>query len=241
MLEKGPAKKVTIWVNEETRYHHEKLWAAVFDYLRHKRIAGASVTHTKLSFGARRHVHNADLPETPEFSYRIEFIETAERVDEVLPTLYDMVGDGLIEVQDTTIVKSANEHEPAPAAEMPVEAVRQKAQMLRVFLGEADMWHGEHLYDAIVKKLRMMDIAGATVYRGMMGYGAKGETHRSKLLHISEDLPIMISVIDSPAKIDEAIPVVEGMLENGLIVVSEVEAVRLTRTGGQRESPDVPR
>lgn len=241
MLEKGPAKKVTVWVNEESRHHHEKLWLAVFDYLRHKRIAGASVTHTKMSFGARQHVHNADLPDTPEFSYRIEFIETSERVEEVLPTLYEMVGDGLIEVQDTTIIKAASEREPSSEREPRAQPVRQKAQLMRVFFGERDTWHGEKLHDAIVKRLRMMDMAGATVWRGLMGYGAKGETHRSKLLHISEDLPIMISVIDSPAKIDEAIPVIESMLEDGLIVIGEVDAIRLTGQRIPAEAPDVQR
>ena len=72
MLEKGPAKKVTVWVNEDTRHHHEPLWQAIFDYLRHKQIAGASVTHTKMSFGDRQRVHSADLAETPELSYRID-------------------------------------------------------------------------------------------------------------------------------------------------------------------------
>ena len=227
MLERGPARKVTVWVNEETSHHHEKLWLAVFDYLRHKRIAGASVTHTTMSFGDRKHVHNADLPETPEYSYRIEFIESPERVDEVLPTLYEMVADGLIEVQDTTIIKAVNQDRPSAAPEPPAQRSQQKAQLLRIFLGERDKWHGEPLYDAIVKRLRMMDIAGATVYRGVMGYGAKGETHRSSLFHISEDLPIMISVIDAPAKIDEAVPVVEGMLQDGLIVISDVDVIRL--------------
>jgi PII-like signaling protein len=241
MLEKGPAKKVTVWVNEESRHHHEKLWLAIFDYLRHKRIAGASVTHTKMSFGARQHVHNADLPDTPELSYRIEFIETPERVEEVLPTLYEMVGDGLIEVQDTTVIKASSGNLPSAEQEIPVQRVRQKAQMMRIFLGEKDTWHGDHLYDAIVKRLRMMDIAGATVYRGLMGYGAKGETHRSKLLHISEDLPIMISVIDSAAKIDEVVPVVEGMIENGLIVLSEVDSIRVTRAKMPGEVPRVQR
>lgn len=241
MLEKGPAKKVTVWVNEDTRHHHEKLWLAVFDYLRHKRIAGASVTHTKMSFGARKHVHSADLPDTPEFSYRIEFIETAERVEEVLPTLYEMVGDGLIELQDTTVIKAVNEHAPSPEPEKRAQPVRQKAQLMRVLFGEKDTWHGDRLYDAIVKRLRMMDIAGATVWRGLMGYGAKGETHRSRLLHISEDLPIMISVIDTPAKIEEAIPVIEGMLENALIVISEVDAIRLTRPGTPQETSHVQR
>jgi PII-like signaling protein len=238
MLEKGPAKKVTVWLNEDTRHGHEKLWLAVFDYLRHKRIAGASVTHTAMSFGDRQHVHRADAPETPEYSYRIEFIESSERVEEVLPTLYDIVADGLVEVQDTTIVKSVNKDRPAAEPEAPVERRRQKAQLLRIFFGERDKWHGEPLYDAVVKRLRMMDIAGATVYRGIMGYGAKGETHRSRVFGISEDLPIMISVIDSPEKIAEAQPVVEKMLDDGLIVISDVDMVRVVHPKISAEAQD---
>lgn len=235
MLPKGPAKKVTIWVNEDTRHHLEPLWMAVFEYLRHKRIAGASVLRTKLAFGDRKRAHSADAPETPEYSYRIEFIESVERVEEVLPTLYEMVIDGLIEVQDTTVVKSVNQHRApaaAPAEPTPVERKQQKAKMMRIFLGERDKWHGEPLYDAIVKRLRMIDIAGATVYRGIMGYGAKGETHRPHLLHISEDLPIMISVVDSVEKILEAEPIVEAMLQDGLIVVSDVDVIRLIHPRG---------
>lgn len=235
-LEKGPAKKVTVWVNEETKHphHREKLWLAVFEYLRHKRVAGASVTRTQMSFGDRQMVHRGDSAETPEFAYRIEFVETAARVEEVLPTLYDMVVDGLIEVQDTTVIKDVNQkaavEETAPAA-ATLERKAEKARMMRVFFGERDKWHGEPLYDAIVKKLRMIDVAGATVYRGILGYGAKGGTHRERFLHISEDLPVMVAVIDSEAKIAEAAAAVEGMMGDGLIVVSEVDVLRLVRSG----------
>jgi PII-like signaling protein len=239
MIEKGPAKKVTIWVNEDTRHHQVKLWLAVFEYLQHKRVAGASVTRTQMSFGDRKLIHRADAPETPEYAYRIEFVEGAARVDEVLPTLYEMVVDGMIEVQDTTVIKDVNQSKPA---QDPGALVRRqgKAKMMRVFLGERDKWHGEPLYDAIVKRLRMMDIAGATVYRGILGYGAKGEPHRRHLLHISEDLPIMMSVIDSESKIAEAALAIEEMLGDGLIAVSDVDVVRLLH-GGSSEPIDVGR
>ena len=230
MLEKGPAKKVIVWVNEETKlpHHREKLWLAIFDFLRHKKIAGASVTHTQMSFGDRQKVHRADSAETPEFTYRIEFVETQERVEEILPTLYDMVIDGLIEVQDTTVVKDVNQHKTT-AETAPLERRQEKAQMMRIFFGEHDKWRGEPLHDAIVKRLRMLDIAGATVYRGILGYGAKGATHKERFLHISEDLPVMITVIDSPAKITEAAAAVEEMMGDGLITVAEADIVRLVR------------
>ena len=130
-------------------------------------------------------------------------------------------------------MKDANQktaaEETAPAAKLERKA--EKARMMRVFFGERDKWHGEPLYDAIVKKLRMIDVAGATVYRGILGYGAKGGTHRERFLHISEDLPVMVAVIDSEAKIAEAAAVVEGMMGDGLIAVSEVDVLRLVRSG----------
>ena len=113
--------------------------------------------------------------------------------------------------------------------------------MLRVFIGEFDKWHDEHLYDAIVKKLRMMDIAGATVYRGILGYGAKGHEHHATFLHPIRDLPIMISVIDTPEKIAEAAEAIEGMLEDGLIVTSDAHIVRLVRSREAMETSDATR
>ena len=101
--------------------------------------------------------------------------------------------------------------------------------MLRIFIGEADQWHGEPLYEAIVKKLRMLEVAGATVYRGILGYGAKGREHKQSFLHISRDLPIMLSVVDSPEKIAAA-EAIEAMLEDGLIVTSDAEIVRMVRS-----------
>jgi PII-like signaling protein len=157
---------------------------------------------------------------------RIEFVDTAEKVDEVLPALYEMVSDGLIEVQDTTVVKLARKSaEPEPS--IPHERREGPAKLLRVFLGEADKWHDAPLYDAIVKKLMMMDIAGATVDRGILGYGAKGHSHQASFFHPFRDLPIVISVIDTPEKVSAAAEAIEGMLEDGLIVVSDVDMIRL--------------
>jgi PII-like signaling protein len=107
-------------------------------------------------------------------------------------------------------------------------------------MGEDDKWRGEPLYDAIVRKLRMMDIAGATVYRGILGYGAKGHEHRRSVLHPMRDLPIMIAVIDAPEKIAAAAEAIEAMLEDGLIVTSDVEMVRLVRGPAATEVSDAP-
>jgi hypothetical protein len=141
-----------------------------------------------------------------------------------------MVSDGLIEVQDTFVVKSAmkeRRHEPRP----PHESIRKKARMMRIYLGEDDRWNDQPLYEAIVQRLRMMDISGATVHRGILGYGAKGHTHKEAFWHISRDLPIVVTVVDAARNIQRLLPVVEGMIDTGLIAISDVEALRIRKSG----------
>jgi PII-like signaling protein len=239
MLTQGPAKRVMIFLNEDARHHMTPLHDAVMTYLMHKGVAGATATRGYSGFGSHQTLHTPKIEVLAEhLPIRIEFVETAEKVEEVLPTLYEMVTDGLIEVQDTTVVKLArpsDESAPAPRHERH----EGPARLLRVFMGEADKWHGEPLYDAIVKKLRMMEIAGATVYRGILGYGAKGHEHKRSFFHPMRDLPVMISVIDTAPKIAAAAAAVETMLEDGLIVTSDVEMIRLVRSRTASEATDV--
>ncbi|MBS1859002.1 MAG: DUF190 domain-containing protein [Acidobacteria bacterium] len=236
MLSSGPAKKVTIFINEDTQHHLTALHDSILTFLLHKGVAGATSTRAYAGFGSHRLLHTPKIEVLAEhLPVRIEFIETAAKVDEVLPTLYEMVSDGLIEVQDTTVVKLARK-QAKPEAGAPHERKAGAAKLLRVFLGENDRWHEEPLYDAIVKKLLMMDIAGATVYRGILGYGAKGHEHKASFLHPMRDLPVMVSVIDTPEKVAAAAEAIEAMLQDGLIVISDAEFVRLVRASRGTEA-----
>ncbi|HLY15667.1 MAG TPA: DUF190 domain-containing protein [Bryobacteraceae bacterium] len=238
MLTKGPAKKVTIFINEDTQHHMTALHDSIMTFLMHKGVSGATATRAYSGFGSHQLMHTPKVEVLAQhLPIRIEFIETAEKVEEVLPTLYEMVSDGLIEVQDTTVVRFAHKS-TRPEPHPPHQHKQAPATLLRVFLGEADKWHGEPLYDAIVNKLRMIDIAGATVYRGILGYGAKGHQHKKSFFHPMRDLPIMISVIDSPEKIAAAAEAIEEMLEDGLIVTSSVDMVRLVRGKAAPEVSD---
>jgi PII-like signaling protein len=221
MLTKGPAKKVTVFLNEDTQHHMTALHDSIMTFLMHKGVAGATATRAYAGFGSHQVLHTPDVEVLAQhLPIRIEFVDTKEKVDEILPTLYEMVSDGLIEVQDTTVVKLT--HTGAkPEPKTPHERKQGRAKVLRVYMGEADKLHDEPLYDAIVKRLIMMDIAGATVYRGILGYGAKGHQHKATFFHPVRDLPVMISVIDTAEKIAAAADVIEGMLEDGLIVISD--------------------
>ncbi len=238
MLTKGPAKKVTIFINEDTQHHMTALHDSIMTFLMHKGVCGATATRAFSGFGSHQMLHTPKIEVMAQhLPIRIEFVDSPEKVEEVLPTLYEMVSDGLIEVQDTNVVKHARKTAKVEP-KLPHQRQAGQAKLLRVFIGEADKWHDEPLYDAIVKKLRMLDIAGATVYRGIQGYGAKGHQHKQSFFHISRDMPIMVSVIDSAEKIAAAAEAVEGIVEDGLIVISDADIVRLIRSQAEAEASD---
>jgi len=109
-----------------------------------------------------------------------------------------------------------------------------KAKMLRIYFGEDDKWKNKPLYRAIVEKCRELDIAGATVLRGIAGYGASTLIHRSHLLSFSHDAPLMVSVVDSEEKIKKLLPFLDEMVDEGLIAMSEVEVVKYVHQEGVR-------
>jgi uncharacterized protein len=108
------------------------------------------------------------------------------------------------------------------------------AKMLRVYFGEDDKWKDKPLYRAIVEKCRELDLAGATVFRGIEGYGASTLIHRSHVLSFSSDAPIMVSVIDSHEKIQKLLPFLDEMVHEGLIAMSEVEVIKYSHQDGVR-------
>ena len=109
-----------------------------------------------------------------------------------------------------------------------------KAKMLRIYFGEDDKWKDKPLYRAIVEKCRELDIAGATVLRGVAGYGASTLIHRSHLLSMSHDAPLMVSEIDTDEKIQKLIPFLDEAVGDGLIAISEVEVIRYVHQDGAR-------
>lgn len=230
MLPRGTAKKVTIYLNQDTRAHVEPLWSTILNFLRHKHVAGATLLRADVGFGSHEQLHDPRSEYAGEhLPVRIEFVETIEHVDELLPTLYEMVTDGLITVQDVTVVKSVSKDAKYKASEDESrrKVVAVPAKLVRIYLGESDKCKDESLYEAIVKKLHMMGFSGATVYRGILGYGAKRHTHKAGRFRLSRDLPIMISVVERPERVSELVQVVSAMMQDGIIVTSDVELYQI--------------
>ena len=230
MLKAGAAKKVSIYVGEDQQYHGHSVYAAILDFLFYRGVSGATIMRGIAGFGADHNIHTTRLVELAEnLPVKIEFIETTERADELLPKLQEIAGTGLIDIQDTTVVKPAQTSKRQPDAQFvhPLKT-ESKAKLMRIFFGENDKWHGKPLQEALVEALRANEIAGVTVYRGILGYGANRRIHKDKTLGLSHDRPIMMAVIDTEAKLTAFTPILDQMLQQGLVVLSYVDFIKYT-------------
>jgi PII-like signaling protein len=104
--------------------------------------------------------------------------------------------------------------------------IPKQALLLRIFMGEDDKFGGSPLHEAIVLKARELHLAGATVLRGPMGFGASSRLHTTKILRLSEDLPLVIEIVDSEDKINSFLPTLDGMMSSGLITLEKVQVLQ---------------
>jgi PII-like signaling protein len=227
MLNAGKAIKVSIYLSEGATHHGVPVYSSILDFLFYRGVSGATVLKGMAGFGADHHMHSSSVVEISDrLPIKIEFIETREKVDALLGKLEEMAGTGLIEMHETTVAKPAQVSKPAmpvPHAHLKIEG---KAQMMRIYLSEEDRWNGKPLHEALMEAMRANDIAGVTVYRGILGYGAHRRVHKDKLLHSSHQGSIMLSAIDTAEKLQAFQPLVDRMLEEGLVVLSDVDIIK---------------
>lgn len=227
MLKAGKALKVSIYVTEGSTRHGVPTYSSILDFLLYRGVSGATVMKGVAGFGADHHLHSASGVEISDrMPVKIEFIETPEKVNELLAKLEDLAGTGMIEVQETTVAKPA---QPSKQKKTPSPAhlkIEGKARLMRIYIGDSDRWRDKPLHVALVEAMRANDIAGVTVYRGILGYGAHRRMHRDRPLHLSRDASIMLSVVDSEEKLQAFLPTVEQMVEEGLVVLSDVDIIK---------------
>jgi hypothetical protein len=100
-----------------------------------------------------------------------------------------------------------------------------EGKLVRVFIGESDTWHGKPLYQAIVERVREEGLAGATVLRGIEGFGADSRLHTSRILRLSEDLPVVIEIVDTEEQIARVLPLLDEMVGEGMVTLERVEII----------------
>lgn len=100
------------------------------------------------------------------------------------------------------------------------------AKLLRVFVGESDRYQGRPVYEALILAAKERGLAGASAFKGFMGYGAHSRVHSAKILQLSEDLPVIVEIVDMEEKIRALLPVLEGIVREGLVTLENVEVIR---------------
>ena len=241
MLKAGKALKVSIYVSEGAKHHAVPVYSSILDFLFYRGVSGATVVKGVAGFGADHHMHSASIVEISDnLPLKVEFIESPEKVNEILGKLEELAGTGMIEVQETTVAKPAQVSKPKKTIPPEHIKIEGKAKMMRIYIGEVDRWRDKPLHQALVEAMRANDIAGVTVYRGILGYGAHGRMHKDRALHISHDSSIMLSVIDTEQKLQAFLPLVEQMVEEGLVVLSDVDIIKYSYRAQELESSENP-
>jgi len=239
MLKAGKALKVSIYVSEGSKHHGVPIYSSILDFLFYRGVSGATVVKGIAGFGADHHMHSSSIVEISDhLPLKIEFIESQEKVSEIIGKLEEMAGSGMIEVQETTVAKPAQVSKPKKATPPEHLKMEGKAKMMRIYIGESDQWKGKPLYKALVEAMRANDVAGVTVYRGILGYGAHRRMHKDKALHLSHDGSIMLSAVDSEEKLRTLLPIVDQLVEEGLVVFSDVDIIKYSYRAQEVELPE---
>ncbi|MGC2299369.1 MAG: DUF190 domain-containing protein [Acidobacteriaceae bacterium] len=239
MLSAGKAVKVSIYLSEGSTHHGVATSSSILDFLFYRGVSGATVLKGVAGFGADHRMHSSSFVEISDhLPIKIEFIESREKVNELLGKLEDLAGTGMIEVQETTVAKPAQASKTkklTPAAHQKIEG---RARLMRIYIGESDRWKDKPLYQALVEAMRANDLAGVTVYRGILGYGSHRRIHKDKPLHLSRDASIMLSTVDTEDKLLAFLPLVDQMVEEGLVVLSDVDIIKYSHRAIEVEADD---
>lgn len=112
--------------------------------------------------------------------------------------------------------------------------IASRAKRLRIYIGESDHWNHQSLYYAIVMKAKELDLAGASVFRGLMGYGAHSRIHTASIVELSGDLPLLVEIIDSEEYINKLLPYLDEMVTEGMVTIDDIEVIKYGKKPPER-------
>jgi PII-like signaling protein len=237
---------IRVYANANETWQGIPLYRAVVEAARRRKLGGASVFPVELGFGTHRQLHDiASEYSSFDIPIVVEIIDTAEQVDSLAGELETMLSEGLVVINSAHVLRysHATEHDETGSPRSSTDSPRHtrplseeegtvpmkiegEGQRVTVYIGSADTWHGRNLAVAIVEKCREIGMAGATVSRGVMGFGKHSVVHKAHFLGLSDDLPEKIEIVDRPAEIERLLPVLDEMIGGGLIVVEDVHVIR---------------
>jgi PII-like signaling protein len=240
------ATLLRIYLNASQKWRGMVLYRAIVELARNRKLAGISVFPVDLGYGAHRTLRDSSSEyASSEVPIVVEAVDTTDQVMALADELGTMIGEGLLASSAVKVhlYSHAGEGPPSgaasPQAGIPSHTeeatgnqgatpmkIEGGANRLTVYVGSTDTWGRRNLAVAIVEACRNMGIAGATVSRGIMGFGKHSVIHKAHFLGLSDDLPEKIEIIDRPEEIARLLPVLDQMIGGGLIVLEDVQVVR---------------
>lgn len=240
MLGRGIAKRLTVYMSESAKWHGKPLYAAIFELLLAKGVAGGTVVRALAGFTRAQGIVTANILDLSlNMPLRVEVVDTPAAIERVLPDIYLMIDKGLITVEDVSVVKYTGGPPEAPSASLEARRVTMKAKQLSIHISEKDTHNNEPLHEAILKRFNMEEFAGATVHRALEGFGAHHHIHSDGLFRHRE-APIVILMVDSEENVGKARRILDGMLKHGAVIVTDVEATFYGSSAEGKGKADVP-
>ena len=220
-------KRLVVTLSEADHAHGHQTRDRLLALFKHHGLPGAVAYRSVAGYAAQEPMKTTNLVDlSGPLPVRVEVVATNDAIERVLPDVYDLVDHGLVEVQDTQIVKWWAGAAPKTSTKRE-ELVRttSNGKAMQIQIAEADRWEDEPLYEAIVKRARQIGITGASVYRGIVGYGSHHEIHHHHL--VRHDDPILISIIDSAERVDQLLTAIDRMVtDRCLVAISDVDVIR---------------
>jgi PII-like signaling protein len=237
------ATLLRLFINANVRLHGKALYRLVVETARAMHLAGASVFLVDFSYGAHKTIRDAKSDYLSfEIPVVVEIVDSTARIVRLQTELDSMIVEGLVVTRPVQVRHYAGQSIRAATAKTTVleeststtfasgssssMKIEGEAQRVTVYIGSNDTWRGRNLVTAIVEKCRELGIAGASASVGVMGFGKTSRIHRSHLLGLSEDLPQRIEIVDHPERIEALLPVLEELVQGGLIVLEDVHVIR---------------
>jgi uncharacterized protein len=255
MKREGEHILLRVYLRNTDKYGSASATDSLVERAQHKHLAGATVLRGFYGLDVAGQLLESALWSLVEHvPVIVEIIDETQAILPFLADVQEIIPEGLITLerahvlvyrhsQDAAVRAALRLDVPAPVPdlstlpspeEFPAMKMTEEGQLLRIFIGESDTWDGQPLYRAIVLKARELGLAGATVLRGPMGFGANSRLHTTRLLDLSTDLPLVIEIVESAQNIQHLLPFLDEAVREGLITI---EAVRVLRYRHNENKP----
>jgi PII-like signaling protein len=234
-------------------HHGEPLYQWIVETAHHLGLQGATVLKGVMGLGPDGTIlHEHRWTPTQDLPVIVEIVDVSSRIETLLARVEPVMVDGTITLERAHVVLYRGEGNTGRVVVPPTDVVASQAEsaarevrtmklpeegvLLRIFLGESDRepGHDRPLYEAIVRRAREANLAGATVLKGPLGYGKHSVVHSVKLLELSSDLPIVIEFVDSEAKIKAFLPVVDELVTEGMVTLEVVRVIKYVAPTARR-------